>query len=131
MSISYPKHIRRRQILKGCAAASLAIGVAPSCSFLKTECRKVERASIGDMYTLTGTNAKGKPQIYHALVSDFGLLPPEGQLVSKVAYPQLFKLMGKQFGGGGDKFRLPSLQGKPLKGMPFPDDLLPSQVLKS
>lgn len=46
-----------------------------------------------------------------------GFLPCEGQELSCTQYPELFKLIGQTFGGQGNTFYLPDLQGQFIRGL--------------
>ena len=46
-----------------------------------------------------------------------GFLPCEGQELSKIQYPELFKLIGTAFGGTIKTFCLPDLQGQFIRGL--------------
>ena len=106
--------MNRRKFLKGLIAAPIV--TIAGYSFAKEVwdafIRENSNLPIGYVTEIIDT----KQHFAGIIKTDNGWIPIDGRAVSRSEYPELYRVMGKTYGGKGNTFNLPDFRGYLKKG---------------
>jgi hypothetical protein len=96
--------MNRRGFLRSLAAFGIAANVAPSSLVPVAQ----GLIPIGQVFLMADRDGNA----VHAVYTGNGLIPCEGQALSRSHYPELFAAIGTAYGGGLGMFNVPDLRSR-------------------